>query len=354
MLEDDRGVQLIGESGQLLRRVCANLGVDLDEDCWKTNACCCRPPGNVTPTSRQIEACRPQVFSAIERLRPKTVVLLGASAVESVVGAEYQEDRNYSSSRWRGWRIPSPVCNAMLCPTYHPSFVLRMARKCEYKRERNVSEVLFQRDLELAFAEPRRPPGAVDWRKRVALASASEAVCALEGLSEYDGLVAFDYETTGLKPHRAGHRIVCCSLSWKPRSAIAFMLDAKVKPALRRFLKGAARKVAANLQFEDEWSRVALGVEVRNWHHDTMLAAHVLDNRKGAVCGLKFQAYVNFGEGGYTEGVGALKGKRKGSPNDFNNIGSIPEDELLLYCGMDSMFEWMLAARQLRQLGASL
>jgi DNA polymerase I-like protein with 3'-5' exonuclease and polymerase domains len=158
-------------------------------------------------------------------------------------------------------------------------------------------------------------------------------------------MVAFDYETTGIKPHRKGHRIVCCSLCWDDSASYAFMLQGEAIPALKKLLKSSTKKVAANMQYEDTWSRTLLGVQVNNWFFDTMLASHLIENRKG-VCSLKFQAYANFGMGCYTDAVGLLKGERN-DPNSLNGIDRIPEDSLLLYCGLDSLFEFKLAKKQL-------
>ena len=125
----------------------------------------------------------------------------------------------------------------------------------------------------------------------------------------------------------------------------AFMMTERLKSYMRVFLSSNVKKVAANMAFEDSWSRTILGVQPRNWDFDTMLAAHVLDNRSGKICGLKFQVYASFGEGCYTSGVDNLKDKDIG-PNEFNAIDTIPQDVLLTYCGLDSLFEHMLGVKQ--------
>ena len=354
-LEDARGTQLVGECGQLLRRVLDNLDIDLDRDCWKTNACACRPPSNETPLPKQILACRPKVFEAIKARKPKVVILLGNTAVQSVIGAEYTEDSDYSIGRWRGYAIPSPMCNAWIVPSFHPSYILRNEKMKEDKwgksdmKRTDVAEVILEQDLRLAFEMAEKPLPedlGVDFASRVHLLSTVEAVAILGSVTDKDDImVAFDYETTGIKPHRKGHKIVCCSLCWEDKAAYSFMLQGEVVPALKKFLKSSTKKVAANMQYEDTWSRTILGVQVNNWFFDTMLASHLIENRKG-VCSLKFQAYANFGMGCYTESVGLLKGERN-DPNSFNGIEHIPEDSLLLYNGLDSLFEYKLAKKQL-------
>ena len=57
--EDIMGEQFIGDSGTLLRYNLDFLDIDMDRDCWKTNAIKCRPPSNNTPTANQIKCCLP-------------------------------------------------------------------------------------------------------------------------------------------------------------------------------------------------------------------------------------------------------------------------------------------------------
>jgi len=84
--EDAEGTQLVGTVGRYLRGVLDSLDVDLDIDCWKTNAICCRPSRNRKPTKAEIEYCRPNILAAIRELKPEVIILLGGSAVSSVVG----------------------------------------------------------------------------------------------------------------------------------------------------------------------------------------------------------------------------------------------------------------------------
>src|SRR5690606_23623431 len=84
--EDDRGIQLVGESGQLLERAMRKAGVDMRKDCWLTNSLICRPPNNRMPTKQEIDYCRPNLLKTIKELDPKVIILLGGSAVRSLIG----------------------------------------------------------------------------------------------------------------------------------------------------------------------------------------------------------------------------------------------------------------------------
>ena len=106
-------------------------------------------------------------------------------------------------------------------------------------------------------------------------------------------ITAFDYETTGLKPHAKGQEILCIAVSNGERT-VAMMMQDGMRGTLRGYLKSPSTKIAANMKFEEAWSRVILNCPVENWHFDTMLAQHFLDSREG-ITGLKFQAYVRMG-----------------------------------------------------------
>ena len=87
---------------------------------------------------------------------------------------------------------------------------------------------------------------------------------------------------------------------------------------------------------------------VNNWRWCSMHAAHVIDNRS-KFTSLKFQVYVNFGIGDYDSSVSKyLKGK---DPTRPNRIDEAPIEELLMYCGLDSLFCHRLALKQMEVVG---
>jgi hypothetical protein len=79
-----------------------------------------------------------------------------------------------------------------------------------------------------------------------------------------------------------------------------------------------------------------------------MQAAHILDNRRD-VSGLKFQAFVRLGQPAYDEHISPfLKSKNS---NTANRIKRLSIEDVLLYCGMDSLSEYKLAEIQMKELG---
>lgn len=341
--EDARGLPFVGDSGKLLSETLYECGVDLRRDCWITNAIVCRPPGNETPTDKEISYCRPNVVGAIRDLKPRVVILLGGVAVKSVLGWLWKDNPG-GVTQWAGFQVPSQRIDAWICPTFHPSFVLR--------EERGTAGLWFRRHLREAFSLDSRPwdGSPPDYASRVEIVeSPTRAAKIVREMIRRGGPVAFDYETDRLKPDRPEARIVCCSVCWRGKRTIAYPWHGEAVEATRELLRSPLPKRASNLKFEERWSRAKLKTRVRNWEWDTMQAAHVIDNRSG-ITSIKFQSFVLLGQPTYNETVEPyLSGP---GPNEPNRIREVDLRDLLLYCGMDSLLEFLVAERQMSLLEA--
>src|SRR5260370_28667624 len=72
------GKPFTGPAGRILRGLLRRTGYGR-EDVVFLNTVRCRPRNNATPTMRQVRACRPFVLRALEVLRPRSVLALGAT-----------------------------------------------------------------------------------------------------------------------------------------------------------------------------------------------------------------------------------------------------------------------------------
>ena len=89
---------------------------------------------------------------------------------------------------------------------------------------------------------------------------------------------------------------------------------------------------------------------VRNWKWDTMLGAHTLDNRPG-ITSIKFQAFVMLGVDSWDWPIKPfLKMKNKGG-NVPNRLKDAPLTTMLKYNGLDSLYEWHVAVKQMERFG---
>ena len=351
--EDRLGKPWQGKAGRELRLALRDLGVDLDRDCVSLNAVNCRPPNNRAPTPHESACCRAKfVDPAISDRKPRVILLLGGSAVSSVVGSVYPEadDR---IGRWRGWTIPVPEWGAWICPTFHPSYVMREERRPEIR-------TVWERDLERAVGLlGTAPPGPADLRSMVTiLRTEDEIVEAIGRVRARRKPVSYDYETTGLRA--VLHQPVCASFAQSTGRAYAFMFTGseRVRQAWAGLLSDPeVGKISHNLMFEAEFSKIHFEVDNINWKFDSMQAAHVLDNRPG-ICGLKHQLFLVFGIRPYDALISpylkSIDERNPAAPNRIQEfIDRYGEDEVLYYCGIDSLGALRLAFRQMKQLGIS-
>ncbi len=343
--EDRRNIQLVGRCGRLLRDILDDLNINLDKDCRKINAVNCRPVGNRSPSEKEIEYCRPMVLKEIKKNKPKVIISLGSRAIRSlfshrISGAEI------NVTKVRGFVIPDSELGAYVAPTFHPSYLMRSQNK--------VVDLLFKNDIEnaLSYLEEDPPPADDLDDKIEIITSIRNARKRLQKLlSDRPNVLAIDYETSGLKPQRKGHRILSCAIAPGPDECFAFPVDQRLYPMLKRILTDPSiGKIAANLKFEDIWTKEIMGFEVKNWTWDTCLAAHVLDNRSG-ITSVKFQAFLNFGILDYNSHIkGFMKApdKSEWGANGFNRLEDLPLEDLLIYNGKDSLIEYRLAMLQMR------
>lgn len=349
--EDRLGKPWQGKAGRTLRDALSDLGVKVDTDCVGLNAVNCRPPGNRAPTPHESACCRARIVSpALVEHRPRVVLLLGGSAVASVIGSIYP-DADERIGKWRGMTIPAPELGCWICPTFHPSYVLREDRRPEIA-------TIWEQDLREAVSRLRvQVPPVENLHDCVTiLRTDDEVVEALARVRRRGSPASFDYETTGLRA--LVHELVCASFAQSEARAYAFMFTGseRVRSAWRDFLADpSVGKISHNLKFEDEWSHEHFDLPDQiNWAWDSMQAAHILDNRPG-INGLKHQMFVEFGiipwDSKISSYLKSTDDRDIRAPNRIREfIEMYGEDECLYYCGIDSLTALRLATRQQKRM----
>ena len=121
--EDRQGLAFVGPAGQLLTKMLA--AIDLPrERVFICNVVKCRPPHNRQPAPEEMAACIGHLRGQVALVRPRVIVLLGATALSAVLGAQYRITRCHGQLFERK--------GVWILPTYHPSALLRDESK---KRE---------------------------------------------------------------------------------------------------------------------------------------------------------------------------------------------------------------------------
>lgn len=114
--EDQMGEPFVGRAGQLLDRILEAVSLKR-QDIYITNVVKCRPPGNRTPESEEVRACRPLLDGQIELINPRIILCLGALATRTLIDGEAKITR--MRGKWFG------KDGRQLMGTFHPAALLR-------------------------------------------------------------------------------------------------------------------------------------------------------------------------------------------------------------------------------------
>lgn len=291
--DENSGRPLTGESGKLLRE-CIPDGEA--KYCSFDNVVNCRPPNNRTPVWNEVECCRPRRIKWIEEAKPKLIVGMGAVPLRAILNSS-----DIAGMRGRLFAVKIGQHECWFMPTYHPSFILRVA----FDRRKPLNSMFghcFRMDIKRAFdLVDKLVPPKIDTE-----ADVRAGIQCFDGHGKFKELMELldqtqkaplkctDIETKGLRPFAAGAAIMTAAFSFGSTN-FAFAVDhpksgwskdqrEKILAKVEIILKDDTVKIAHNVPFELEWFADLYGPEVVN--HDvwecTMLQAHVLDERKGA------------------------------------------------------------------------
>lgn len=121
--EDEQGFPFVGRAGQLLTKIIESIGLKREEVCIG-NINRCRPPGNRKPEPVETAACRPFMLREIAVVKPRVVVVLGATAAHNLLQVKTP------ITKLRGEF--HDYFGVKVMPTFHPAYLLRDPHK---KRE---------------------------------------------------------------------------------------------------------------------------------------------------------------------------------------------------------------------------
>ena len=114
--EDLQGLAFVGAAGQLLTKMLAAISLTR-EQVYICNVVKCRPPHNRTPLPEEAEACLPYLRAQFSLVRPRVILLLGATAARAILGDQIRITRD------RGIWVEKK--GVFFMPTYHPAALLR-------------------------------------------------------------------------------------------------------------------------------------------------------------------------------------------------------------------------------------
>ena len=131
--EDAQGIPAMGESGQLLDKIMASIGLDRkaetpDQSLYITNVLNWRPPGNRSPTPQEIEISLPFIERHIALIAPRYLILCGGGVGKALL----RQKDSLSKLRGRFYEYeveninqPDELSTIHTIVTYHPTYLLR-------------------------------------------------------------------------------------------------------------------------------------------------------------------------------------------------------------------------------------
>jgi uracil-DNA glycosylase family 4 len=353
--DDEKGTLGHGVEHGFLKMVLADMDIDIDADCYYTTVINCAPTKDRSPTAMEIASCRPRLEKLISKLKPRSIILMGEVGYDAII-APRLSGRIIGTpyTAFMGEHIPDQLYQARITPIWS---VASLLERRSYE-DGKTSKPMFERDTayfsmwkkHLAEACTIAPIIIADYKDQCFITF--EEADALKWIREAMTwkVMAFDYETTGLKPHRKGHEIVTVSISDGFVSyAFPFFKSQEFLDAWKALMLSPVEKVGQNIAYEMLWTHALLGYYPKNWLWDTMLGQHCLANQKPT--GLKFMVYTQFGHPGYDDEVDKYLSPTKDEEerhgaNSINQIRLAPLDKLLTYNALDSLYTFKLASMQ--------
>jgi len=118
--EDAEGKPFVGRAGKLLDKMLAAIKLDRKK-VYISNVVNYRPPENRKPTDEEIERYLPYLKSHIQIINPKILLLLGSTALNTIVGNEVVISK--ARGKWVQQEIGS--IKIWVIASFHPAFLMR-------------------------------------------------------------------------------------------------------------------------------------------------------------------------------------------------------------------------------------
>ena len=118
--EDLEGLPFVGRAGKLLDKMLQSINLNRNK-VYITNVVNYRPPKNRRPTEQEIEKYYPFLKTHIEIIGPKILILLGSTALNSIIG----NHEVISKARGKWNEIQIGKAKPWTIASFHPAFLMR-------------------------------------------------------------------------------------------------------------------------------------------------------------------------------------------------------------------------------------
>lgn len=140
--EDAEGKPFVGRAGELLDKMLAAIQLDRTK-VYISNVVNYRPPANRRPTEVEIKRYLPYLKNHIEIINPKILLLLGSTALNTLIGNEVV----ISKARGKWIQKEIGMVKPWVIASFHPAFLMRQPEQkklawVDLKMIRDKSKIL--------------------------------------------------------------------------------------------------------------------------------------------------------------------------------------------------------------------
>ena len=128
--EDNLGLTFLGDVGDLLRKMLIAINIK-KENIYSTYAVNFRPPEDRKPTSTEIKRYSHFLQKQISIIKPKIIILMGSSAMESLTGLNSKISTE--RGKWKEVIVKNTTYNVII--TFNPSYLLRVPENKKHSWE---------------------------------------------------------------------------------------------------------------------------------------------------------------------------------------------------------------------------
>lgn len=322
--EDKKARPFIGPAGKTLRNWLRAAGFHPERDVYYLNATRCIGPKDKDgkerdPSDEEVANCRGFLLEELKWANPNIVVPAGGIALQSL----YEK---VGITQLRGAVLWNSDLDKKMVPILHPASAFHVWSNEKY----GIA------DLTKAFREGQNPAQMPEGLGKYQVCLDVESVEALADLAEQEaGVLAIDTETTSLD-WQTGN-ILCVGVSWQPGTAFVVPVlgqgaqeiweledKERVLAALRRIFESDVPKIGQNGKFDQLYLKHDLGIELRHFEFDTMLAYHLFHEEHGHALETLCNLFTNMGDYG------------RETREYKKDMASCPTDKLWFYQGADA------------------
>ena len=128
--EDEQCKPFVGDAGNLLNKMLISINIER-VNIYVTNVVNYRPPKNRKPDSSEIVRYSNFLKEHISIIDPKILVLMGSTAMESILGPKIKISKE--RGKWRNVLINNKSIKTIV--TFHPAYLLRQPEQKKFSWE---------------------------------------------------------------------------------------------------------------------------------------------------------------------------------------------------------------------------